>query len=167
MLEHGVEDDQQLAHAGCEGQFLRFASSHQPLVEVPDDGIVATGRQRPHVQDCTDPGASAPNGTPASQCATVPKVRTFGGLSIQTNGRSFAEKRNARSEARWEAALDELVHYGLIEDRGIKGEIFAVTHLGFQVLDNGLPADSSNDLQDGSDDPPDAMGFLHITGKDV
>ena len=97
----------------------------------------------------------------------ITKVRTFGGLSIQTNGRSFAEKRNARSEARWEAGLDELVHYGLIEDRGIKGEIFAVTHLGFQVLDNGLPADSSNDLQDGSDDPPDAMGFLHITGKDV
>ena len=72
MLEHGVEDDQQLAHAGCEGQFIRFASSHQPLVEVPDDGIVATGHQSSHVQDCADPGASAPNGTSASQCATVP-----------------------------------------------------------------------------------------------
>ena len=40
MLQHGIEDEQQLAHAGCEGQLLRLAQGQQPLVEVPDDGVV-------------------------------------------------------------------------------------------------------------------------------
>ena len=41
MLEHGVEDDEQLAHPGCEGQLLRPTCGQQPLVEVPDYGVVA------------------------------------------------------------------------------------------------------------------------------
>ena len=36
MLDHGVEDDEQLAHAGCEGQLLRLTSGQQALVEVPE-----------------------------------------------------------------------------------------------------------------------------------
>ncbi len=54
MFEHGVEDNQQLAHAGCEGQFLRFASGNKPLVEVPDGGVVATAKEliRIRSMDC-------------------------------------------------------------------------------------------------------------------
>ena len=59
MLEHGVEDNQQLAHTGCESQFLRLTSGQQPLVEVPDHGIEAAGDQRSHVQG----GADAETGT--------------------------------------------------------------------------------------------------------
>ena len=72
MLEHGVEDDEQLTHAGCEGQLLRLPSGQQPLIEVADDGVEATSCQRPHVQDCAYPGASAPDGPLASQGAAVP-----------------------------------------------------------------------------------------------
>ena len=63
MLDHGVEDDEQLAHAGCEGQLLRLASGQQPLVEVPDNGIEAGGCQGSHIEGGADPGASAPYGT--------------------------------------------------------------------------------------------------------
>ena len=38
-LEHGVEYDEQLTHAGGEGYLLRLTSGQQTLVEVPDDGI--------------------------------------------------------------------------------------------------------------------------------
>ena len=62
MLEHGVEDNKQLAHAGSESQLLGLTSGQQPLVEVPDDGIEATGGQGSHVQDSADPGASTPDG---------------------------------------------------------------------------------------------------------
>ena len=41
MPEHGVEDHQQLAHAGCEGHLLRLARGQEPLVEV-----LMTGLQR-------------------------------------------------------------------------------------------------------------------------
>ena len=72
MLEHGVENNRQLAHASCEGQLLRLTSGQQPLVEVPYDRIEAAGCQRPHVQGGTNPGASAPDRAFAPQGATVP-----------------------------------------------------------------------------------------------
>ena len=72
MLEHGVEDNEQLAHTGCEGQLLGLTSGQQPLVEVLDDGVEAAGYQRSHVQGGTDPGASTPDGAFASESAAVP-----------------------------------------------------------------------------------------------
>ena len=72
MLEHGIQNEQQLAHAGYESQLLRLTSRQQPLVEVPDDGVVATGHQSSHVQGSANPGASAPDGPLASQGAAVP-----------------------------------------------------------------------------------------------
>ena len=72
MLEHGVEENQQLAHAGCEGQLLGLSSGQQQLVEVPDDGVEAAGYQRTHVQGGADPGASTPDGAFAPQGAAVP-----------------------------------------------------------------------------------------------
>ena len=58
MFEHRVEDDQQLAHAGCEGQFLRLTCCQQPLIEVADRGVVAAGNQSSHVEGGSDAGAS-------------------------------------------------------------------------------------------------------------
>ena len=71
MLEHGVEDNEQLAHARCEGQLLGLAGGQQTPVEVPDDWVVLASHQRPHVQDGAEPGASAPDGPFASQRAAV------------------------------------------------------------------------------------------------
>jgi hypothetical protein len=39
------------------------------------------------------------------------------GGTVQTNNRSFIESGNARSEARWRGAVDELAREGLLEDR--------------------------------------------------
>ena len=72
MLEHGVADNEQLAHAGCEGQLLRLTSIQKPLVEVPYEGVEAAGYQRSHVQGGSDPGASTPDGAFAPQRAAVP-----------------------------------------------------------------------------------------------
>ena len=71
VLEHGVEDDRQLWDAGCEGRFLGFACSQQPLVDIPDDGIEAAGCPRVQVQEGTDPGASAPDGALAPRGARL------------------------------------------------------------------------------------------------
>ena len=72
MLEHGIQNEQQLAHAGYESQLLRLTSRQQPLVEVPDDGVAAAAHQRSHVQGSANPGASAPDGPLDSQGAAVP-----------------------------------------------------------------------------------------------
>jgi hypothetical protein len=59
---------------------------------------------------------------------------TTGGLGIETNGRDMiAEPRNPRTEARWRAAMGELVERGLLEVRDLKGEVFGVTDPGYRV----------------------------------
>ena len=71
MLEHGVEDDEQLAHAGREGHLLRLTSGHEPPVEDLDNRIEPAGYQRRHVQCGSDPTASSPDGASAMQRAAV------------------------------------------------------------------------------------------------
>jgi hypothetical protein len=67
--------------------------------------------------------------------ATVLMVETMGGMSVETNERSFTERGNARSEARWRRAVQELVEHGLLEQRDRNGEVFSVTDDGFRVVD--------------------------------
>ena len=60
-------------------------------------------------------------------------IRAFGGVKISTNGKAFGDTGNARSEAKWKQAIKELLNRGLIEDTKGKGEVFEVTHEGFEV----------------------------------
>ena len=66
---------------------------------------------------------------------TILRVRTMGGTRIATNRRNFVEDGSARSEARWESALRELSEQRLIQDRGHKGEVFAVTQEGYEAAE--------------------------------
>lgn len=68
------------------------------------------------------------------QSGTILHFRSFGGISIQTNGRTF-DMSSPRAEALWEAALNELMALDLIQDPGYKGEIYQLTHKGYQVVD--------------------------------
>jgi hypothetical protein len=67
--------------------------------------------------------------------ATIMHFWTAAGLTIQTNGISFVEERNPRSEALWERAIDQLVRYSLIGDRGHKREVFQLTADGYELAD--------------------------------
>lgn len=62
-------------------------------------------------------------------------ARYIGGTSIQTNGKNLIPSNERREVAKWEDALVQLSSNGLIVDRGIKGEVFEITNLGYQVAD--------------------------------
>lgn len=63
-------------------------------------------------------------------------IRYMGGAEIQTGNRGFISPSNSpREEARWKAAIDELMNHGCIESLGHKGESFRVTKLGYEVAD--------------------------------
>ena len=66
---------------------------------------------------------------------TIMRLQTMGGLGIQTNGRQFADRGDARSEATWDGALDQLRELNLVQDVGHKGQVFRVTNDGYQVAD--------------------------------
>jgi len=50
-------------------------------------------------------------------------------------GLILAETGNPRSEARWKAAVDELVAQELLESRGHNDEVFGMTNTGHEVAD--------------------------------
>lgn len=66
----------------------------------------------------------------------VLKTLTMGGLAVETNGRDMLnEPRNPRAEARWNVAVEELIRWGFLEGRDIKGEVWSVTDQGYRVGD--------------------------------
>lgn len=71
-----------------------------------------------------------------SKDGTVIKTNTFQGLSIQVRNINFVDSGNRRSEAKWEKTLDSLIRNGLIKDQGSKGEVFVVTHEGYEYADD-------------------------------
>ena len=65
----------------------------------------------------------------------IMKLLTMEGLAVTTNGRSFSQRGDARSEARWGSAVQELARAGMIEDRRGKGEVYFVTDAGYRVAE--------------------------------
>jgi len=63
------------------------------------------------------------------------KMAFIGGSTLQTNGKQMLKDRSPRERARWESALDLLVNNSLVESIGYKGEVYRVTHYGFEVAD--------------------------------
>ena len=62
-------------------------------------------------------------------------ANAIGGATVQVGGRVLTEPGNARVEARWRSAINELEDKGLIEDRSGKGEMFFVTDSGYRTSD--------------------------------
>jgi hypothetical protein len=63
------------------------------------------------------------------------RLETLDSSHIETNGRDFVEPGSVRSAARWRAAVSELQHLGLVEDRVGKGEVFYITDAGYRVAE--------------------------------
>jgi len=53
MSSHRIENDQQLVHAGGQGDFAQFACCYQSFAGCFDDEVVPGGRQCGHVQGYT------------------------------------------------------------------------------------------------------------------
>jgi hypothetical protein len=64
----------------------------------------------------------------------ISKLALMSGRIIQAGGESFGGERG-RESAKWEAALNELVNYSLVTERGFKGEVFELSHEGWAVVD--------------------------------
>jgi hypothetical protein len=71
----------------------------------------------------------------ADSAGAVLRVTDFGGTTIQSGGRNFAEENNPRSVATWEGALEELESNGLVSPVGPEREIFRITRKGYELAD--------------------------------
>ena len=65
---------------------------------------------------------------------TIIHVAHLGGRSIQVGSEQFGSEQG-REIAKWEDALNLLVKLNFVVDRGSKGEVFELTHLGWSEAD--------------------------------
>jgi len=72
--------------------------------------------------------ASAPDGI-------VLVGRNRDGFFVQVSGKQLVNPQDPRSTALWQGAVRQLLQSGLLEDRGVKGEVFEVTAEGYRVAD--------------------------------
>jgi hypothetical protein len=66
---------------------------------------------------------------------TILCTKVMTGLAVETNGSTFNEIGDARSEAEWKAALEELANRGFVEQSDDQGEVFVMTKAGFEAAD--------------------------------
>ncbi len=71
MLDHRVQDDQELAHAGREGYFPGLARPTKAVVKGLDDGVIPAGGQSSQIEGSPDSGPSAPDRSFAPEAAAV------------------------------------------------------------------------------------------------
>ena len=87
-------------------------------------------------------------GSPVSDAATellvegaktrdgsISRISSLTGILVEANDREFSVRGDARSEAKWRSAVDELERAGLIEDRAGKGQLLFITDAGYAVAD--------------------------------
>ena len=65
---------------------------------------------------------------------TILALNTLDGYSVQAGARSFGGG-HGRNSARWKGALEELEERNYVQDRGYKGEVFELTHTGWEAAD--------------------------------
>jgi hypothetical protein len=66
----------------------------------------------------------------------ISRLPHLNGTLLETNGRDFGKDADARTLAKWEAGLRELVTAGMLHQRiGQHGDFFRVTHAGYQFAE--------------------------------
>src|SRR5215211_1190077 len=71
VFEDGIEDREQLTHAGHQCHLLRFAGRQKTLVEFLHYRVATRGDQGAHIQCPSDLGSTSPHATMAAQGARV------------------------------------------------------------------------------------------------
>src|SRR5215212_3618352 len=131
MFEDGVQDGEQLAHAGHQRHLLRLAGAHQPLVELLDGRVKAGGHQGPHVQCLPNPLPPAPHPPTSSKSTGVPVQRghahqgreLLGGELSAAELRQLGHKRPGQDGSHPRHAAQErlvLAPGGALSDRSIE-----------------------------------------------
>ena len=69
------------------------------------------------------------------QSGRIIKISHSGGFDVQTNGKRLNADYKPRTRALWESTFNDLIVKDLIEERGYKGEMFALTLLGYEIVD--------------------------------
>jgi len=130
LLEHGIEKGEELMHARNQRHLGSLALLTQPGPKGMQDGIVAHGTQRAHVESGPDSCASSPDEPLATSEATVTVERG----NTHQGGELFMRER---------AQLRQIRQQGERQDRPHPGDTARAS--GRALATAGWPATSGRD----------------------
>jgi hypothetical protein len=99
-------------------------------VQEPSDFVSADADERDELELSSEAMTILVEASKHQQPAVL-----FSQRGVQVNGVILNESGSPRSFAAFKAGVAELVAHDLLEPRGSKGDVFAVTHAGFQYVD--------------------------------
>jgi hypothetical protein len=114
-----------------------FPTDRGPSLIVDVDPVATHGaRLRQELRALSQKGQALIQALSETNDGMLLVLESFDGLSIQAGSQTVFSQQpgNARAEAGWRKALDELVVMGFIEDLG-RGEVFRMTARGFEAAD--------------------------------
>ena len=108
-----------------------------PIAAGPVEGVTRrlSAEDRDMLANLPEEARQLLQAAAADRNGTVLMTETMGGMSVETSERDFVDRGNARSEARWRRAVQELLQRGWLEQRDHNGEVFSVTDEGFRAAD--------------------------------
>ena len=106
-----------------------FASISAPQQQLADEGASSV-RNIPRI---TAEAQTLLKEASQDSVGSITRMPMRGSLLVQTNGKVLPQDSSAKTRATWEGAIKELEELGLIEAKGYKREIFAVTRKGYDA----------------------------------
>ena len=142
-FQHRQELAQKLRTAGCPvnvdgvhwhtaGRFdAAISDDAAPLANTHD-----TGTEEQKSLDLSKEAQELLIAAAQDRFGLILKLRTMGGLIVESNGKSFVKGDSARAEAKWEQAMEDLHMAGCIKPEGDEGESFRITQRGYDIADS-------------------------------
>ena len=136
MFEEVIEEDEEFAHDGGEGEFGRFVGGAQVEVESAQDVVGAGGAQSGHVEGVAQPEAAAGD---VALIAQVAAIVIKGSDAEECRGLRARERAELRAEGQAGRGGEEANSWDLGETSGLGGESCfegeGFGHGGLELLD--------------------------------
>ena len=138
-----VDPDRPAAYSAAVGDLVEASAAAEHVAEPSSGQLTPEANRQASAQPTVT--HEGPALSEQAQCLLIEaskdkagplrKIRSIGGTHIQTRAKRFAEVGDRRSEALWEAAIEELIDHGLLQDPIGSDMMFQMTHEGFRVAD--------------------------------
>lgn len=118
-----------------------FATELRQQVELVMNGILQSVNliQSPDVaSSLSDDAKKLLRAATRDSSAQIIASADLQGIEVITNGNTFNDKGNTRSEVHWRAVVNELEQAGLIQQQDSDGYVFGVTEMGFSEVESRI-----------------------------
>lgn len=104
--------------------------------EIDDtDGLVSTEADRLAGENLSDEARTIILEVSKDRNGMLMYFKTSGGTFFHAGDKNLCPDQSPRTVARWKSALNHLITLDILDPRGHKGEVFALTDIGFDIAD--------------------------------